>query len=155
MKKFSLLLAAALIGLTAESGFAQVSMPSNFMTDPSTLMQSEEGDLIQQLDQWNFQPELLATPLAVVVYHLQNNVPDHNGQLVTNMKEVADFYSTYPYLRFFRVEGFSSPALIQQQGIKKYPTIAIYRYGKLANIVEDVFMTQDLFPLVQEAVENF
>ena len=152
MKKF-LLLAVALIGLTAESSFAQI--PQEMIIDPMNTQSSDGSDLIQVLDQWNYQPSLLASPLSVVVYHLQNNVPDHNGQLVTNMKEVADFYSSYPYLHFFRVEGFTSPALMKQLGIKKYPTIAIYHYGQLVQTIEDVFMTQNLFPLVQEAVENF
>jgi hypothetical protein len=147
MKKLIALMVLTLIGVNAESSFAQYQMPDFGLENESVS--------IQQLDQWNYQFELMSAPLAVVAYHLDNHVPDHNGQLIQNLREVSEFYSNYPFLSFYRVEGFSSPVLFKQLGIKAYPTISIYRYGKLVKTVEDVFQLQDLFPLVQEAVENF
>ena len=146
MKKF-IFLAVALLGLNADHCFAQFQIPIPIA--------DSESDLIARLDQWNYQAELMSAPLAVVAYHLQNNLPDHNGQLISNLREAAEFYSNNTLLSFYQVEGYTSPALIRSLGIKIYPTISIYRYGKLIKTVEDIFQLQDIFPIIQEALENY
>lgn len=133
------MLAVALIGLTVGNSFAQ--MPGN-------------GAGIKPLNLTNYEFELASTPIAVVAYHLQTHAFDHNGQLINNLSEVAQFHSMNPFIRFYRVEGFSNPALVHQLGLKTYPSVAIFRFGELIKKAEDVFLLDDLFPLVQEALEN-
>ena len=139
MKKI-LMLAVALIGLTVGQAHAQI-MPGN-------------GAGIKPLNLTNYDFELASAPTAVVAYYLKTNVMDHNGQLITNLSQLAEFHSMNPFVRFYRVEGFSNPALVHELGLKTYPSIAIFRFGKLVKTVEDVFLLDDLFPLVQEAIDQ-
>lgn len=110
--------------------------------------------LIQSLGFQNYEFEIHTQQVSVVVFRVRSFAEDTNQLLIRNVAEVARFFEFDPRIRFFYVDVFQEPFLTAQLKIKNYPTTLVYQWGELARSTEGYMNIEDVFEIVDGALNG-
>jgi hypothetical protein len=104
---------------------------------------------VEELNMTNYMFKLNSAPIAVVSFAITNPTDDYNSRLRQNMRDATEFYQYNPFIKFFSVNVFQEPMLVRALGIRKFPTVAIYKYGEKVDSREGLIYLDELMELIE------
>lgn len=105
---------------------------------------------IEKLSFQNHDFQLFSKPVAVVVYHLPFTMGERNQIVMEHLADTSIYFSYNPTIGFYRVNALSEPFLINNLGLKNFPTTIFYQYGRAVKKVEGLIYFDEMITTIED-----